>query len=255
MDNETAREILSAYRSNGADARDASFLEALEQADRDPETKFWFRDQQAFDRQISATMREVHTPPDGKERLLTMLELQANEPARMPVWKRFWQVGLGLAAVLVLTLNIVTFVNDQDNSRGERYVASSENFSLSQLARDSMPLEFRGKTANSLVNWLADQGAPIPQSLPSAFQQAMTNGCKVYATENGGVISLLCFEVDGELLHMFVFDEKARALLDVVPRQWWREGDWNMMAFNEGGQLVALVSKASPDAIDRMLSG
>jgi len=254
MDNETARDILSAYRPNGADARDSSFLEALEQADRDPETKFWFREQQAFDRQAVSAMREVPIPPDAKERLRRMLELQSSEPTRKPVLIRFWKAGIGLAAVLALVLGMIAIMNNQNN-RSEHFVTTSENFSLSQLARNSMPLEFRGETASALVNWLSAREAPVPELLPPAFQQAMANGCKVYATENGGAISLLCFEVDGELLHMLVFDEKARALLDVAPRQWWREGDWNMMAFDEGKQLVALASKANTDKIDRMLSG
>jgi len=254
MDNEIARDILSAYRSNGADARDPLFFEALEHADRDPETRLWFREQQALDRQVAAAMREVHTPADGKERLLTMLELEAKEAAGKPAWTRMWQVGLGLAAMLVLTLSIVTFVNDRDNL-SEHYVVSSENFSLSQLARNSMPLDFRGKTTNTLMDWLSQKGAPTPQSLPTALQQAVAYGCKIYATENGGTISLLCVEVDGELLHMFVFEEKARALLKVTPWQWWGEGDWNMMAFDEGSQLVAVVTKASPEAINQMISG
>jgi len=251
MDNESARDILSAYRSNGADARDSAFLDALEQAERDPGTKFWFREQQAFDRQVVAALREVPTPLDGKERLLSMLELQSYEPARKPALVRFWYMGLAAALALAI---IPVVVLDYQGGLSEPDVASAENFSLSQLARNSLPLEFRGESANSLLDWLGGQGAPVPQSLPSAFQQAMANGCKVFATDNGGLISLLCFEVDGELLHMFVFDERARALLDVAPWQWWREGDWNMMAYDEGTQLIALVSKSETEVIDRMVS-
>lgn len=251
MDNETARDILSAYRSNGADAQDTAFSDALEQAARDPATKGWFRDQQAFDRDVASAVREIPVPADGKDRLLFMLELQQKESVRQPFWARFWQSGIGLAAVLVLTLGIVTFMNQQGS---EAYVPGAEDFSLSGLARNTMPLEFRGDHADALMDWLVQQGAPVPQSLPPAFQQALAYGCKMYATQNGGTISLLCFEIEGEVLHLFVFDETARTLLDVAPRQWWREGDWNMMAFNEGHQLIALASKANTDAIDRMLS-
>lgn len=253
MDNETARDILSAYRHNGADARERAFLEALEQAERDPETKLWFRQQQALDRQISAAMRELTTPPDGKERLLTILELQSRQSARQPVWARFWQAGMGLAAALALLLGSLVYMSYQ-SSGSERIVANAESFSLSQMARNAMPLHFRDESTHTVVGWLAERGAPIPQFLPNAFQGVIANGCKVYTTGNGGVVSLLCFEVEGELLHMFVFDEKARTFLDLVPRQWWREGDWNLRAFDEGSQLVGLVSKVKTDIIDRMFS-
>jgi len=45
MDNPTAKEILSLYRPNGADARDPLFREALDQCKRDPGLAAWLNDQ------------------------------------------------------------------------------------------------------------------------------------------------------------------------------------------------------------------
>ena len=41
MDNKTAKEILGAYRPNGSDALDETFKDALQHAERDPESKAW----------------------------------------------------------------------------------------------------------------------------------------------------------------------------------------------------------------------
>ena len=42
MTNQDAKLVLSAYRPNGADARDPFFEQALQQANRDPELTEWF---------------------------------------------------------------------------------------------------------------------------------------------------------------------------------------------------------------------
>jgi hypothetical protein len=66
MRNECAKFLLSAYRPNGADARDPVFKEALEQVQRDPVLARWFREQRDFDEMISAKLRLVE-PPAGLE--------------------------------------------------------------------------------------------------------------------------------------------------------------------------------------------
>src|SRR6516165_3756434 len=64
MTNQDAKLVLSAYRPNGADARDPFFEQALQQAKRDPELMEWFEKQRAFDRVIAAKLRNIE-PPTG----------------------------------------------------------------------------------------------------------------------------------------------------------------------------------------------
>jgi hypothetical protein len=64
MKNRDAKLVLSAYRPNGADARDPFFEQALQQANRDPELMEWFEKQGAFDRVIAAKLRTFE-PPAG----------------------------------------------------------------------------------------------------------------------------------------------------------------------------------------------
>jgi len=64
MTNQDAKLVLSAYRPNGADARDPFFEQALQQAKLDPELMEWFQKQRAFDRVIVAKLRTIE-PPAG----------------------------------------------------------------------------------------------------------------------------------------------------------------------------------------------
>ena len=62
MTNQDAKLVLSAYRPNGADARDPFFEQALQQAKRDPELMEWFEKQRAFDRVMVAKLRTIEPP-------------------------------------------------------------------------------------------------------------------------------------------------------------------------------------------------
>jgi hypothetical protein len=62
--NQDVKLVLSAYRPNGVDARDAFFEEALEQAKRDPELMEWFVKQRVFDDVIVSKLRTIE-PPAG----------------------------------------------------------------------------------------------------------------------------------------------------------------------------------------------
>jgi len=256
MDNKTAKEILSAYRPNGTDALDEKFHEALQHAERDPEIKAWFEEQRSFDKEATTAMNAVEVPEEGKERLLSMLKMEEAPPQQKPPpIHRFWKIGIGLAAILTLGLFLpkVFETFSPDSAAPKPYIVTKENFSLAQLVQQVMPLDQHVNDPEALKAWLDSQGAPVSNSVPEIFQQAIAKGCKVFQTSEGGTISLACFEVDGKMLHMFVFDEKARSLMEHPSRQWWREGEWNMMTLENGPQLIALATHADRAAIERML--
>jgi len=256
MDNKTAKEILSAYRPNGSDALDEKLHEALQHAERDPELKAWFEEERRFDKMATSALLDTEVPAEGKERLLNMLEMEDSSPApQKNKVTLFWRMGIGLAALLVLGLFLPKVFDklSPDLPSPEEYVVSNENFSLAQLIHNAMPLHRHDNDPQVLADWLVARGAPVPKSFTDVYQQAIAQGCKVFKTSEGGTISLVCFKVDGELLHVFVFDDKARSLMDHPSRQWWREGEWNMMAMNDGSQLIALATHADRARIEQML--
>ena len=82
MTNECAKFLLSAYRSNGADAQDPVFKEALDQARHDPVLANWLREQREFDEIISAKLCSIEPPAGLREAILAAPETSWPAPDR-----------------------------------------------------------------------------------------------------------------------------------------------------------------------------
>lgn len=243
MDNLTAKEILSAYRPNGADARDPLFREPLDQCRRDPALAAWLRDQQAHDSRMSAALHSLHAPESEKEALLATLSL-SSAPS---FWQRLPRAVLPLAAALLLGTGLLVI-----RSRTPSPVWQPGALAVSSLSRDSRPLDFHADDALSMKTWLAAQGAPVPATLPLLLQQAVGNGCKLFDDGNGNTISMLCFSIGNELVHVFVFDENTRHYIDLAADQWQTDRGWNLRALPRDGLLLAVATRGNPDALSAL---
>ena len=73
MNNDTAKEILSAYRPDGQDAADPCFKEALEQAQRDPDLRAWFERERLRDQAMASFVSQHPVHGNHKQALLTMV--------------------------------------------------------------------------------------------------------------------------------------------------------------------------------------
>jgi hypothetical protein len=100
MTNECAKFLLCAYRSNGADAKDPAFQDALDQARCDPVLASWFRQQREFDEILSAKLRSVEPPPGLQEAILAGTQATAIPHHRRARW-------LAIAAGLALGLLVL----------------------------------------------------------------------------------------------------------------------------------------------------
>jgi hypothetical protein len=81
-----AKFLLSAYRPNGADARDPVFEEALQRAQYDPELASWFRDERNFDRVISSKLRSIAPPSNLEAAILAGLRSTSIPRHRFIYW-------------------------------------------------------------------------------------------------------------------------------------------------------------------------
>ncbi len=253
MDRESAKNILSAYRPNGADALDETFRPAIEFARRDPETTSWWKEQSGFDKAVAAAMDTLPRDPEGRERTLHLLELEtAPQRPRSPI--RFWRAGIGIAALLVLGIALFPVFGPhlgQDTTLPLR----AETFSMAALADGALPLDRKGGTYEELTTWLAAEGGAVPPVLPPGLTEARAQGCRILPVADGdGSVSLLCFRKNGELIHLFVFEGAARSLLANVPNDWTTDGGWNYRKLDEAnGQALALATRADPDWVERLL--
>ncbi|MCC5834936.1 MAG: hypothetical protein JJU20_09410 [Opitutales bacterium] len=248
MDNLTAKEILSAYRASGADAQDPNFKGALDQCRRDPEMEAWFESEQSFDRKMARAFESVRGPVEGKRSIMTTVSF--SQPTTSDQNRRRWfggRIAIGIAAVLLISLSIFSLMPDP----GGRFDES--DFSLARLADSAMPLQFKASDPAELKTWLASQSAPQPAQLPDVFESARAAGCKVFLGRDGSKISLICYEIDGQIVHVFSFDERSRNLLQGAENEWWQEDGWNMVALNHGSSPIALATRGSKDLLKAYL--
>lgn len=248
MDNTTAKEILSAYRPGGEDANDPFFREALAQCEHDPAMKRWFEEQRIFDERVAAELENIRAPESGKRAILALAETESTSPSTEPSFWRRHGAWYALAAALA-----IAFVSIVGILQTQAPVSNTKAQSLTEMVAAAMPLEFRHVDAARVLNWLNDRGAPLPTALALRITDTPAAGCRIFTTAEGGTVSLVCLEVDRQLVHVFTYDQQAAKYFKEPIDQWWRENGYNLIATENAGQLVAIATRAHPETVQHLL--
>lgn len=249
MNNEEAKFLLQGYRSNGRDARDPQFDEALEQVKRDPTLERWFREQQACDAAISEKLRLVAVPANLKEEIL------AGRKTLQPVswWTRRSRVA-ALAACFVLMLGFIAVLmtspapHDFAGYRADmvHYVAAVE--------REEEPLRLKSEDMALIRDWLSNNVENLNIAVPAALTVGSGVGCSV-VDWNGESVALACFRLaGGEVAHLLVINRKG---LSEGPAPGARyvaslQG-MNTAAWSTRGETYLLVSSAPAETLQGLL--
>ena len=244
--NEYAKFVLNAYRPNGADARDPVFRAALEQAARDPELAEWFKEQRSFDSLIADKLAEIQPPATLYSTIIAGI---AN---RSPIRRFTIRPLLALAAVLVLSGAILLPLYLESGSKS-KLVEQYQRTNLTMLSSAPAPkLDLLTADFSRTQEYLAEMNAPCIPSLPGSLLELPTVGCKTLHW-NGQEFSLTCFRLpSGELLHVFVIDEKAFRSINVGDR--FRDLDgWHFKFERRAGVLLMFVSRASMAEIKQFI--
>jgi hypothetical protein len=234
--NESAKFVLNAYRANGADAQDPIFRAALEQAARDPELAAWFKEQRSFDSLISAKLAEFQPPPSLCSAILAGI---AN---RSPIRRFTIRPLLAMAAVLILS-GAILFPWYTESVSKSQLIEQYQRANLTML--DSAPsLDLVTADFSRTQEYLADMQAPCIPFLPGSLLDLPTAGCKTLHWK-GQQFSLTCFRLpSGELIHVFVIDEKAFRSINVGDKFEEMNG-WHVKCQRRAGMLLMFVSRAS----------
>lgn len=248
MDNTTAKEILSAYRPGGEDANDPFFHAALAQCEHDPAMKRWFDDQRVFDEKIAVSLESIRAPESGKRAILALAEADSTSPSTERSFWRYRGAWYALAAALA-----IAFVSTVGVLLKQAPASHAQAQGLTEMVATAMPLEFHHADAARVLNWLNDRGAPLPMALASKITDTPSAGCRIFTTPEGGTVSLVCLEVDRQLVHVFTYDQQAAKYFKEPMNQWWRENGYNLIATENSGQLVAIATRASPETVQHLL--
>jgi hypothetical protein len=246
MTNEAAKFVLNTYRPGGADAQDPTFRSALDQAARDPDLAAWFTEQRSFDSLVAAKLTEITPPPNLYSAILAGME------TRPPVRRFAMRPIFALAAVLVLSgVIVVPMYLEHESSRA--LIEKFQKANLTMLSSPSWPqLDLVTNDFARTQEYLAQMNAPCVPQLPGALLSLPTAGCKAF-TWNNRQLSLTCFRLpSGELLHVFVIDEKAFRESKIADSFQDMDG-WHVKYERRGGMLLMFVSRASMSEIKQYI--
>jgi hypothetical protein len=251
LDNREAKFILNAYRSGDQDASDPAFLEALEQARRDPALAQWFSESMAFDTAVRQKLCAVGAPSDLRERILARGKVNTSLRWSRPLIK--WAIAAGLILTAILSFLIWHEIRPG-------HLVGWQNQALdviSSLVTKQVSFDAESAKASKLMTWLRAHHAPTARTLPQTLETLQSLGCKTFSW-NGTPVSVICFRrPEGGMIHLVMTSASGasnRGRPDnpelIQQRQWstatWREGDTTYMLALQGGpnQLRSYLPKS-----------
>jgi hypothetical protein len=230
MDNEEAKFILRAYRPNGADAGNAMFCEALEQAKRDPELARWLEREQVLDNAVAGKMRAAMPPAGLRDAILAGGKMSARPQSQRSWWAQPRWMALAASVALVIGVGL----------GWPRFAAMREARSFGEFAmNDMLHVESHaahGPGMGQLAALVSDATRRLSGALPIEFETLRANGCRTVRFAGHDVLEV-CFERGGKEFHFYAMKrpEKSRVRMGA---------DGLRLAENEGGVASAVWSDA-----------
>ncbi len=230
MTNEEAKFMLSGYRSNGADAKNETFAEALAQAERDPLLRNWFEREQEFDAIIAPKMGQVSAPSGLRESILAGTKLSLIEKTTRKVrvwWANPWSIMLGAAAAFALVFTTVY-------RTANHQVAQLPGFEpvLKIAMADFSGTHSKGTHAHELGEfgqWITNGSSKLGADImPVNLAELRELGCRTIDVA-GHEIFEICFQRESGWYHVYI------APRDVFSDQ----GVYREPMFHESGEFIA----------------
>lgn len=200
MNNQEAKFILSAYRSNGADAGDPLFAEALKQAQQDPTLGAWFGREQAHDRATAQKLASIQAPAGLREAILTGARVSGGSRSmwRQPIW-------IGLAAAAAVLIAVTASFWPKKASAEDRVLAT---FALKDTAHENH--DGHGAEVKNLQAMLGNPAMKLRSGLAIDFEALRGTGCRTVMM-NGHEVFEVCFNRNGSWFHLYAIRDPAAA--------------------------------------------
>ncbi len=246
MNNEEAKFILGAYRPGGRDAADATFAEALRQAQTDPELGAWLAREQAFDRAVAAKLRAVDPPPGLREAILTGGRVSSTRPR--PWWRSTsW---MAMAASLALILPVAGTVWFQHARPAPAALAQMARFALAEpLSAHTGP---HADKLGAFGAWLLNPAHRLTATPVADLNLLKSEGCRSL-TIAGHPVFEICFQRGG-MYHLYIGRRRDFSPAPGVTGPVFLEAGKRSVAAWANQQLVyVLMTVGSPETLRRIL--
>jgi hypothetical protein len=247
MTNQEAKFVLHAYRPNGADAGDATFGAALDQAKQDPALARWFDAQQAFDRAMCAKLGTV-TPPAGLREAILAGARVSQKPAmaHQAWWRSPRLVALAASVALLLAAGVAFWPKNAEAQTGLIEFALDDT--LHQRHDDG-----HGHEAEEFQALLSSADTRLGSGIPVNFDQLRHKGCRTISFDGRDVLEV-CFKRDGKWFHCYVARvQDFPSVAAKLPPSFRDVSGVSAGAWADGHHIFVVASKAGREAIQKLI--
>ncbi len=246
MNTQQAKFILQGYRSNGADAGDETFREALAQVRHDLGLRDWFAREQAFDGIITAKLGEVQAPAGLREAILAGGRMTAPTASRRSWWRQPALLAMAASVALIFAVTLVMWPGQ----------AAAGGPLLEFALADAIHSETHGghgKEAGALQTKLNLPTTRLGGTLAVDFPTLRDAGCRTVSFRQHELLEI-CFKRDGAWFHCYIAQRKDFPALAaaVVPVLVDRSGA-SIASWADTSNLYVVVSKTGRAALERLL--
>lgn len=289
MDKESAKFLLQSFRSDGADAGDADFAEALLLANSDRELREWLMRERVFDAKFVEALERVTLPQGLRESvLLTMshdaalmpdalldpfmfdalaafpvpchlrdsvIESMTQTAAKRRSPTNSWRFALPFAAAAGIAMAFL--LGDNKTSPVAQVAEGKISFSaleagfVSAIESPKFHLDQKADEANQLIAHLRKHGLPCGAGhLPPGLVGLKGLGCcELKIAGKRG--SLLCFDDDSGTVHLIIFkrNDVRGNLPEVTNPEIDQSGAWAKACWQKDGYAFALMGMRSPSSL------
>lgn len=243
MNNAEAKFILQGYRPNGADAGDATFCAALEQARNDPALSQWFARQQDFDAAVSAKLAQVPVPADLRAAILAGGSVTTAGAPQRAWWNRPAWMAVAAGVTVLLAAGVALW---------PKQAATFSDFALAD-AKLSAIHGGHGHENNELQAVLNDPATKLGQKLPISFANLHETGCRTINFKGHDVLEL-CFKRNGVWFHAYIARAADFPRLALGPSPTLEDrGSTAIAAWTDDAHVIVVVSKTGRKNLEALL--
>ena len=246
MNHEEAKSLLASCRPDGSDTHDPRLAEALALVERDPELREWFETEQAADIAIAAKLKAAPLPDDLLERV------RAGTQARIAGKPRRPSLALAMAASFALLgLIAALWLNRAPSVPPGSFAAYRAD--MAQFLREFPKLDIATDRLPEVREWLARQHPLALANIPKELEKFPSIGCRTVEWE-GKKLALVCFMVEGQVVHLFVMPRSAFPDAPLFPTPTFaRVGPQNTANWSSGDTLYLVVTQAEEALLQKLL--
>lgn len=245
MNNEEAKALLQGYHFDARVPQTPELAEALAQVARDPELLAWFQSQRALDAAVREKLQQVPIPEGLAARIVAGRPAQrASHPLRS------LQI-LAFVASIALICCLLPWLIQKSQAPATPFQAMQ--LDLVRFLGDFPSLDLATDRLPAVRDWLNQQHPLTKANLPDSLERFPTIGCRTVKWENRQ-LALVCFMVDGEVMHVFVLPRAEFPDLRLSPTpEFTSVGSRNTAIWSENDNHYLVVTAAENDKLRRFL--